>query len=452
MAGAIRCGTVVLVALIALSGATVSAGAAIRYATPTPAPGASEPCNPNPCNIGQAIQGSGVQSGDTVLLLPGNYITPDGSSIVVVKNLTVAAESTRPTISSNGSGVFHVSDGGTGTGSSAALRDLNIVATNLPTGDTAERAVDLLDGSTAERLYVNATGGSGATAMQLNDGATVRDSVVWAHSPAAVGVMTGGSGGSLRNVTAVGDPGAGDGVFVSGVAGPNQTTTLRNVIASGLNDVHVTEGVAGDVTLVSDHSNYDTLTTSGTPDTAAETHRQLTSPLFVNSATGDFHQLAGSPTIDAGSADALDPPLGAHDIDGQARVQGSAPDIGADEFTPSPGGTTPPPENPTPAPEDPTPPPGGGTLDTTPPETTITKEPANRTTKHLARFRFRSSEPGSSFQCKLDRRPFRPCSSPFHKRVDLGRHRLKVRAIDAAGNVDPTPDRDRWRVFSFSLL
>ena len=56
---------------------------------------------------------------------------------------------------------------------------------------------------------------------------------------------------------------------------------------------------------------------------------QSADPLFANAAGGDFHQLAGSPTIDAGTADPFN---GFSDFDGQPRLIGAAPDIGADEF------------------------------------------------------------------------------------------------------------------------
>jgi hypothetical protein len=77
--------------------------------------------------------------------------------------------------------------------------------------------------------------------------------------------------------------------------------------------------------------------------------------------------------------------------------------------------------------------------DTTPPETTITKHPRKRSTKGAARFEFKSSERGSSFECKLDDAAFAPCSSPVRQRVKPGKHRFSVVATDRAGNRDPSP-------------
>jgi hypothetical protein len=60
---------------------------------------------------------------------------------------------------------------------------------------------------------------------------------------------------------------------------------------------------------------------------------------------------------------------------------------------------------------------------------------------------FAAPSPPSTFECKADKKPFKPCMSPKKvKRLDEGRHKFKVRATDAAGNVDPTPDKDRFRV------
>jgi len=93
---------------------------------------------------------------------------------------------------------------------------------------------------------------------------------------------------------------------------------------------------------------------------------------------------------------------------------------------------------------------GGGSKagpDQLPPETTIVKGPKGRVDATSARFRFASSEEGSRFECKLDGKPFRGCGSPRkYRNLRPGRHVFRVRAIDAAGNVDPTPARRRWRV------
>jgi 6-phosphogluconolactonase (cycloisomerase 2 family) len=84
--------------------------------------------------------------------------------------------------------------------------------------------------------------------------------------------------------------------------------------------------------------------------------------------------------------------------------------------------------------------------DDDPPNTRLTKKPKKKTTKRKAKFKFKSNEPGSSFECKLDRKRFKPCDSPFKKRVKVKKHKFKVRAIDSAGNVDPTPAKRKWKV------
>ncbi len=84
------------------------------------------------------------------------------------------------------------------------------------------------------------------------------------------------------------------------------------------------------------------------------------------------------------------------------------------------------------------------TVDTTAPATSLTKTPQKRFFKQKVKFRFVSSEAGR-FQCQLDNRPWRSCSSPFTFNVKVGKHRLLVRAVDAAGNVDPTPERYKFK-------
>lgn len=80
--------------------------------------------------------------------------------------------------------------------------------------------------------------------------------------------------------------------------------------------------------------------------------------------------------------------------------------------------------------------------DTTAPETTISKR---YFTFGKAKFWFGSSEPGG-FLCRLDKGEFKPCGSPrTYKRLKGGRHNFKVKAVDAAGNVDPTPAVVRFK-------
>jgi Ca2+-binding RTX toxin-like protein len=81
--------------------------------------------------------------------------------------------------------------------------------------------------------------------------------------------------------------------------------------------------------------------------------------------------------------------------------------------------------------------------DRTRPRTRILARPPAvlATSKARARavFRFASNERGSSFRCKLDRKPYRPCVSPRAYMLRRGRHTVRIFAIDRAGNADRTP-------------
>ena len=87
------------------------------------------------------------------------------------------------------------------------------------------------------------------------------------------------------------------------------------------------------------------------------------------------------------------------------------------------------------------------TVDGSPPESDITAGPATgSTTSPSASFTF-SSEPNATFQCSLDGAAFVACSSPFTASgLSDGSHTLLVRAVDAVGNVDPTPVSRTWTV------
>lgn len=84
--------------------------------------------------------------------------------------------------------------------------------------------------------------------------------------------------------------------------------------------------------------------------------------------------------------------------------------------------------------------------DRTPPQTRIVSGPARVGYERKAKFRFASSEAQSSFKCKVDKKKWKKCRSPYKLKVRPGKHLFKVRAIDRFGNADPSPARFSWRV------
>jgi large repetitive protein len=88
--------------------------------------------------------------------------------------------------------------------------------------------------------------------------------------------------------------------------------------------------------------------------------------------------------------------------------------------------------------------------DTTPPETTILTGPPASTYDTSATFTFASNEAGSTFECLLDGAAFTTCTSPVELTgLSVGSHTFRVRAIDAAGNIDPTPASYTWTILEY---
>jgi hypothetical protein len=82
----------------------------------------------------------------------------------------------------------------------------------------------------------------------------------------------------------------------------------------------------------------------------------------------------------------------------------------------------------------------GGSSQKGAPQTTLQRKPGKKIHDRTPTFRFVANEAGSTFQCKLDGKPFRSCRSPFTtKPLTLGRHTFKVRARDDSGKLDPSP-------------
>src|SRR5215217_130567 len=82
-----------------------------------------------------------------------------------------------------------------------------------------------------------------------------------------------------------------------------------------------------------------------------------------------------------------------------------------------------------------------------PPQTSIDKAPQKPLQKPRAKFRFSADDPAATFECKLDRKPFKSCSSPHTaKKLDAGKHKFKVRATGANGLTDPSPAKAKFKV------
>jgi hypothetical protein len=405
-------GALYVLVLLAVGGAQASA--ATRFAEPNGNGPAATCPEGDPCEIRTAISDASVAAGDEVVVMPGTYDITPGPTLSIGKAISVHGQAgqLRPTLTvqPGTSAVMRVANAG------ASLSDVNLVrSTGL--------FLLAVDQGLAER--VTATSG-GSYACTIGTG-TLRDSVCSATGggvAVGAGNVGGGSGtfsGNLVNVTARARGSAGSyAIQASGTAPGTQTIVLaRNVIADGdAADTFATASGGGTAALTMVSSNFDSATASGTGTAtpAGSGDNQTAPPLLANPAGGDFHQLPGSPTIDTGTTDSL---LGAFDFDVQARVDGSAPDIGADEVQ-------------------------------TPPDTSVVKGPKKKvkTRKRKAKvtFEFASTEPNSTFSCSLDGAAKVPCVSPYAFKVRKGGHSLAVSATDAAGNVDETAASHAWKV------
>jgi hypothetical protein len=284
----------------------------------------------DPCALTTALSHANFD-GDRVVVTPGHYVP---GPLAFIAAIDVGGQTGAAVPRIDVSGALFVPHG-------ALVHDLRI-------DDTGGFGGLNVLGGTAERLSVTSPAGSSLTCSL--DGGVLRDSVCkGAADTGAVGLNAlGGTPGLLnhsllRNVTAI-DTGTGAGIFLGAGSGFNMAYDAVNVIARGTTyDVKATAdgstGVGAVITL--DHSDYATVLpavpTGGASVTPPGTNgNQTAAPLFADASSGDFHELAGSPTIDAGITD---PSLGSFDLDnhprGAAMCLGGAagpPDIGAFEF------------------------------------------------------------------------------------------------------------------------
>ena len=87
--------------------------------------------------------------------------------------------------------------------------------------------------------------------------------------------------------------------------------------------------------------------------------------------------------------------------------------------------------------------------DTTPPDTTLDTTPDSTTSSSVASFGFSGSDnrPSVTFECSVDGGSYVSCTSLFStSALSVGSHIFAVRAVDAVGNIDPTPASYTWTI------
>jgi len=391
--------------------------AAQRYAEPGGNGPAATCPQADPCDLNTAVENAAVVDGDEIVVTPGTYAI---TQLTVTDAITIHGEFSQPRPLINTAPPAY----GIYLADAATLRDLDTSAAS-GSGTINVNA----DGAVLERV-VATSAAPGAIVCWVLASATIRDSICasTATNTNGIGANSGLFAGdrtiTLRNVTAAGTN-AGLNFRYNG-AGVNVTVNAKGVIASGSTfDVGASAMNSATVQVNLEHSNYNQEFQNGTTggiasvtDPGTGSGNQTALPQLVNAATGDYHQLPTSPTIDAGVVDGSS---GTADLDGDPRTvdgDGICPpqaDIGVDEYVP-------------PSP-----------TDCTPPETSIVGGPTGTTSDNTPSFDLAADEPGSTFECKVDG-GFAACATPFTTATLAdGPHTVQARATDLNDNTDPTP-------------
>ena len=87
------------------------------------------------------------------------------------------------------------------------------------------------------------------------------------------------------------------------------------------------------------------------------------------------------------------------------------------------------------------------TVDASPPDTSITSGPETSTRATGATVSFASPDADARFECRLDSGAWTACASPAsYAGLTGGSHTFQARAVDPAGNADPSPAAHSWSI------
>ncbi|MEK6705331.1 MAG: LamG-like jellyroll fold domain-containing protein, partial [Bdellovibrionota bacterium] len=93
------------------------------------------------------------------------------------------------------------------------------------------------------------------------------------------------------------------------------------------------------------------------------------------------------------------------------------------------------------------------TLDTTAPSTTINSNPPATNVSLDATFTFSANDGGATFECSLDGAAYTSCSSPkTYSSLSNTSHTLDIRAKDALGNTEGTPETYTWTQNAYNTI
>jgi hypothetical protein len=389
-------------------GAAASAEAADRYASPTGS-GSSTTCAQSAkCSLIDALDPTKTADGDSVILDPGVYNVASTLTILEAVHVrgTGAPADTKIVSSVTATNGLNM------TSSGARLSNLELDSVSTDTGL-------YVTSGTVSRVIVRNPAPTTTGACRIGSGTIVGSLCVSTTAGLRIELNAGVRSISLLNSTFIGGTSS-FGLLLS-LSGAILTLNASSVIFHGGGQSIIHSISSGSLTFTADHSNFVTQVLVGDPPitfpAVGSGTNQSTPPLFTNAAAGDYSEAPGSPTINSGAVGAQSEPF---DLKGSARTQGGAPDIGAFEF------------------DQPDPPNNNPFIDVTKPTIKITKRPKSKTTSKKLRVKFNANE-AATFKCKLDKGKFKSCKSPYKKsKLKLGKHKLQIKATDAAGNVSST--------------
>jgi hypothetical protein len=316
-----------IIATLAFLLPAASATAAQRFASSS---GSGTSCTQAaPCDVVTAV--NNAASGDDVTIEPGTYnvstTLDDGTNELTIHG---QAGQPMPVIDSTAGFAVELTGGGSLSG--------------IDVEDSAANAWGVyVAGQPASIDHVVAhVTGSGATACYPFG--TITDSLCRAEGQngVALTVLIALSGYAMvRNDTLIAPGTGGIAVLDHAVNGTQMEIDLRNTIARGASaDIEGTTdtNTSSIARVTAENSNFATVNSTNSGGTgvvflpaAGSGTNQTASPVFVGN--GDYHEGAGSPTIDAGA----DTPANlSTDLDGNPRQLGAHTDIGAYEFVPPP--------------------------------------------------------------------------------------------------------------------